>query len=372
MSNDAPVIYVVPSNTTGLELNVVGNDCHPAIKDPRSSSLLQEVPVPPSQQSSPNKRKRRPVDRGLFLETDKTSKTARRKPKKQQVDTETEFETVWICVECKEAECMMKPEATQLLICDGLCRRLFHYPCAGLEQLPSEEEEFICEDCAFKKHACAICSNYGTDNEDVFKCLKSTCGLFFHLSCLAMQNVDLDVVDCVENEDAGTIAATPPASKPRFICPAHSCWTCTQTDLRERETSETKIGGAGLSKAKRGGRGKKKAKPSSTFETKVERFLTVNFALMLELLYWHRFSPLTSLRSALYCFDSVVSNVQSPITFHAFHHRQNFTSWQHCATNTLPPAVSPNLIPRTHFNKRSKTRLTKNLRLLWSNASVGL
>ena len=84
MSNNAPVIYVVPSTTTGLELNVVGNACDPAIKDPRSSSLLQEVPVPPSQQSSPNKRKRRPVDRGLFLETDKTSKTARRKPKKQK------------------------------------------------------------------------------------------------------------------------------------------------------------------------------------------------------------------------------------------------------------------------------------------------
>ena len=210
------------------------------------------------------KRKRKPVDRGLYVETSQCKKTVPRKPKKKQADAETEFETVWICVECKEAECMMKPEATELLICDGLCRRLFHYPCAGLERLPTEEEEFICEDCRNRKHTCAICSNYGTDNEDVFKCMKNNCGLFFHESCLSMQNVDVERSTEDGNEESG---------RPRFICPAHSCWTCTQIDLKEREKESNKKS-VDSSKAKRG-RGKKKAKSSasSSFEMKTERFM---------------------------------------------------------------------------------------------------
>lgn len=229
----------------------------------------RELAVPPD-----NKRKRKPVDRGLYLETEQRKKTVPRKPKKKQADAESEFETVWICVECKEAECMMKSEATELLICDGLCRRLFHYPCAGLDKLPAEEEEFICEDCQNQKHTCAICSQYGADNEDVFKCIKSNCGLFFHESCLSMQNVDVEIATEGGNEESGSVAA-----RPRFVCPAHSCWTCTQTDLKEREKESNKS--ADSSKAKRG-KGTKKAKSTSStsFEMKSERFMTVSYLLV--------------------------------------------------------------------------------------------
>ena len=41
---------------------------------------------------------------------------------------------------------MMKTDAEQLLICEGTCRRLFHYPCAGLSQLPDQDEKYICKD----------------------------------------------------------------------------------------------------------------------------------------------------------------------------------------------------------------------------------
>ena len=223
----------------------------------------------------PNKRKRRPpLDRAPYQEVEQIRKS-RNPKKKQQLDTETEFDTVWICVECKEAECIMNPDATQLLICDGSCRRVFHYPCAGLENLPSEEEDFICEDCASNRHTCAICSNYGIDNQSVFKCSKSNCGLFFHLSCLAMQEVDVDnsgtLAECYDTEDIemATVAASSADVKVRFVCPAHSCWTCTQTDLKERETNES------INISARGGKGKKKNK-SSSFETKTERFMTVS------------------------------------------------------------------------------------------------
>lgn len=259
------------------KMNVAPNDSGAEV-----TSVLQEDPG--SFTTVSNKRKRRPaVDRGLYVATEQTRKSAvPRNPKKKRVDTEAEFETVWICVECKEAECIMKPDATQLLVCDGLCRRLFHYPCAGLEKLPAEDEDFICEDCANNRHTCAICSNYGTDNCDVFKCSKGTCGLFFHLSCLAMQNVDVEnygtAVESCDNEDIGMMiaASSSVALKARFVCPAHCCWTCTQTDLKERETNESNTTSTDTFNAKRGGKGKKKPKPSSSFETKTERFLTVS------------------------------------------------------------------------------------------------
>jgi len=234
-------------------------------------------PSDPATAPPPSKRQRKPVDRGLYLAPEQRKKTIPRKPKKKQADAEAEFETVWICVECKEAECMMEPEATELLICDGLCRRLFHYPCAGLQKLPTEDESFICDDCQKGKHTCAICSNYGVDNEDVFKCMKSNCGLCFHESCLAMQNVEVELIPVVddekkptsgdENEDAVSVNA-----KRRFVCPAHSCFTCTQTELKERENEEAPTGEA--SKGKKG-KGKKKSKPGSSFESKKDKILTV-------------------------------------------------------------------------------------------------
>ena len=106
-----------------------------------------------------------------------TIKPTRTRQKKVE-DAEEEFKMAWICCECKEAECMMHPDADQLLICEGPCRRLFHYPCAGLAQPPAEDEAYICHDCRNGKHLCALCQSYGTDNEDVFPCRDPKCRPF--------------------------------------------------------------------------------------------------------------------------------------------------------------------------------------------------
>jgi hypothetical protein len=227
----------------------------------------------------PEKRKRRAVDRGSFIQFSQEKKARQPKSKKpKQVDAEAEFETAWICVECKEAECMMQPEATQLLVCDGLCRRLFHYPCAGLEKLPLESETFTCGDCRKQSHPCAICSNYGVDNEDVFKCSKDNCGLFFHESCLTMRNVDIEIVVGPKSDHKAADSGEANECWQRiFVCPAHSCWTCTQTDLKEQEAEkEESPSYVENNKGKRNkkGRGKRKAKVG-VFECKNERFLTV-------------------------------------------------------------------------------------------------
>ena len=230
---------------------------------------------------SSSKRTRRSVERtGIYVQ----SKPKKQRTAKKTKEAEGEFDTVWICVECKEAECMMEPAATELLICDSSCRRLFHYPCAGLDKLPSEDEKFICTDCKNQQHTCSICSNYGKDDEDVFKCRKNNCGLFFHESCLAMQNIEVEVVpdeEIKKNADNSTShgdAAACVVSRRRFVCPAHSCWTCTQADLKEQEKS-SKAASSVETKAKSNGKGKKKAfKLPGAFESKTEKFMTVSLS----------------------------------------------------------------------------------------------
>jgi hypothetical protein len=143
---------------------------------------------------------------------------------------------------------MMKPEADQLLICEGACRRLFHYPCAGLDELPAENEEYVCADCKGLKHACSICHHYGIDNEDVFCCSKDGCGLFFHESCLSMQNVEVrrtqqhqEEVAIVDESasDNGTSGGGGPC---QFICPAHNCWTCKASPKKKGRKKKARRG----------------------------------------------------------------------------------------------------------------------------------
>lgn len=169
----------------------------------------------------------------------KKSKSGGKKKKKdkKEMDPEEEFETVWICSECKEAECFINPSAHMLLICEGPCRRLFHYPCVGLLELPGEEEAWFCPDCSSNKHRCSMCQEYGEDNVDVFLCSRKSCGLFFHEACLAMQNVEVVTAAAAQQanaskhmgsakddrSDVGTDNASASTTL-NFSCPAHYCW----------------------------------------------------------------------------------------------------------------------------------------------------
>jgi hypothetical protein len=259
-----------------------------------------------------NKRKRRAQHQSGYVQVD--SFVVTKKPKATtKKEVEEEFATTWICVECKEAECMMEPDATELLICDGVCRRVFHYPCAGLSRLPPENVPFLCPDCIHRKHMCSLCSNYGHDNDDVYKCSRSNCGLFFHEACLAMINVDFTIVtrnmkhehedQSNQNHNADSVVGNDDndddeiddidgalsdkdttqrqASERRFVCPAHSCWTCTQTDLKERHQEVDDLVDDNNRKS---GRGRKKStkrkKNVGVFEAKKEKFLTVRLSWM--------------------------------------------------------------------------------------------
>ena len=212
----------------------------------------------------------------------------------------------WVCAECKEAECLIEPSADQFLLCDGHCHRIFHYPCAGLSQIPAEEEDFICKDCSQSRHQCAFCQDYGQDHVDVFACRKDNCGLFFHESCLALNNVPVKmmmttttmtmmeqqgIMERTTTRSPTSVEADPPqllgsetlatttTSVPVFVCPAHHCWTCTQDDALQKEREQQQQQQQQQQDAKRkeaagkNGKNKKrgtKSKQTSIFQCKTE------------------------------------------------------------------------------------------------------
>lgn len=203
----------------------------------------------------------------------------RRQPKKEK-GAEEELDMAWICAECREAECLMYPEADELLVCEGPCARVFHYPCAGLLKMPAKDETYTCKDCTEKRHACSICKEYGIDGKDVYKCSKQRCGLYFHESCLSMQNVDISFIPISSASASASPISTlePPTPserlKPIFTCPAHNCWTCTQLELKQEEEDEAK---EAASQKSGKSRGKKNSKSlPGFFSSKKESTLVVS------------------------------------------------------------------------------------------------
>ena len=176
-------------------------------------------------------------------------------------------EFTWICVECNEAECIEDPEA-ELILCEGKCNRPFHYPCANLSTVPSAEEAWTCEDCQTGRHQCSICQQYGADEEDVFCCDKQDCGLYFHESCLSMRNVEIQVTEMRPSspvEEEGLDVEPVIMSKPRFTCPAHSCWSCTEDYIPTEDDA-----------VKQRSKGRKTNKSSNYFASKKESRLYVS------------------------------------------------------------------------------------------------
>lgn len=250
------------------------NGKDPAVAE-NSSEINGHVEKDLSSSVRESSRKRKPTTSAFFIGDNPTKRTAPKPKADKKKDTEAEFESDWICSECKEAECLMKADAEQLLVCEGPCRRLFHYPCAGLPALPPEDEDYTCSDCIKGRHACAICQQYGEDNLEVFHCSKPQCGLFFHESCLAMQNVEVQQSATMNEDNDESGESKGPTAPPRFTCPAHCCWTCTQKDLKKQEQDAEKVTDPTQKKTKKK---KKASKRNSAFESKTERRLIVSLS----------------------------------------------------------------------------------------------
>lgn len=255
------------------------------------------------------------------------SKKANKSKRSKEDKVDSSLECVWICTECREAECATHPDSP-LLLCEGQCHRPFHYPCAGLPSLPPPDEKWICNDCKAQNHKCFICHEFGIDGEDVHKCEKGDCGLFYHLSCLTMYDVDVAEVPIItdmnipmngsrlngdsairegninakyetsENYDRDDDARTmnggltadevnnKPHTRPKFTCPAHKCWTCSGGPPPESPTcvpcplpqcDENSSGEAQKSKKSNGKQTKGKAKKKdNNFGEKKDKRLFVS------------------------------------------------------------------------------------------------
>lgn len=202
----------------------------------------------------------KPVPKKAKTESSASSSAKKKQPSSKEQD---HLDMTWICAACREAECAMEPNS-ELLVCEGSCKRLFHTNCAGMAEVPPEEVAWQCHDCTNGKHLCGFCQEYGVDGEDVFKCQRAECGWFFHEACLEMHNVFIERPPQPQQQDDAP--STPGESTPtkdaastqpktlKFACPAHSCWTCTQADMAETEDKQ---------KQSKTGKGRGKGKRSS-------------------------------------------------------------------------------------------------------------
>lgn len=327
-ANDAPITITTSAPATGAaaictveseannltDSGPVGTATTPTIANNDTFITNRDEETPLSNGGRP--RRRSAARGGASVADAVTAPKSNRKRQKKVETTEEEFQTAWICCECNEAECLMVPDADQLLICEGSCRRLFHYPCAGLARLPAERESYVCQDCRTGRHVCALCQNYGVDEEDVFVCSAPKCGLYYHEACLQLRDVEVTLVPYGGDIAAAstTAAATvinsahaddnqtgvledkkSPATttdddegmKPtedrstfrrEFKCPAHCCWTCTQKDMVEKEKQQAAAAAAAASTNNKKKRGRKKTKPvhSASFGQKTGQLTIVS------------------------------------------------------------------------------------------------
>jgi hypothetical protein len=215
-------------------------------------------------------------------------RTSAKKKTKKQKDEEKDLEFIWICTECREAECIDDPDAP-LILCDGKCSRPFHPPCANLLALPPEDVPWLCGDCLQNRHQCAVCKEYGEDDIDVFCCDAKGCGLFYHQNCLDVYNVHVDIVEeevVVKGEYSSESGGeekkecndtimddvemnTKIISKPKFKCPAHQCWTCADDipppKIMDEEAEASEQSSRKKKGKKRGGGKKRKSKNDGSF-----------------------------------------------------------------------------------------------------------
>ena len=131
-----------------LPKNVDHNDMNKA--DGNSNDNVESQLQPsthPSQNPTSNSRSRSrqnallPKNTTCITIITTKSKKSRKATKE---DTCRSLQFIWICVECKEAECVTHPDSPLLLVCEGPCSRPFHYPCAGLPSVPPSDKTCVC------------------------------------------------------------------------------------------------------------------------------------------------------------------------------------------------------------------------------------
>ncbi|XP_076922126.1 protein ENHANCED DOWNY MILDEW 2-like [Bidens hawaiensis] len=141
--------------------------------------------------------------------------------------------------------CAICDNGGRLTCCEGKCFRSFHGTpdseeaqdsnCESLCLTSKEMDDsykYQCENCQYSLHQCAVCGELGcsdkSSNTEVFRCSSASCGHFYHPKCVAKL---LQKNDKTEQQ---TLKEKIAAGEP-FLCPAHKCAVCKQTENEKVE-----------------------------------------------------------------------------------------------------------------------------------------
>ncbi|CAI9288517.1 unnamed protein product [Lactuca saligna] len=145
-----------------------------------------------------------------------------------------------------DSVCAICDNGGRLTCCDGKCFRSFHATpdteeaeesnCKSLGLTPDQvkrTQQFLCDNCLYSQHQCSVCGKLGSSDKssgaaEVFRCSSATCGHFYHPKCVAkilQPNVEAEQKNLLEKISAGE----------PFICPAHKCDVCKQTENEKVE-----------------------------------------------------------------------------------------------------------------------------------------
>lgn len=86
----------------------------------------------------------------------------------------------WICTICSQ---LKSSDGTDLLLCDGGCKRSFHTGCLGVSSV-FPEGDWICDQCINNTHSCFICNEENSVENPVKKCQSKKCGKYYHRRCV--------------------------------------------------------------------------------------------------------------------------------------------------------------------------------------------
>ncbi|XP_054819328.1 protein ENHANCED DOWNY MILDEW 2-like isoform X3 [Prosopis cineraria] len=133
--------------------------------------------------------------------------------------------------------CAICDNGGEILPCEGKCLRSFHatidaglYMCESLGYTRAEVDaipKFFCANCKYKLHQCFVCGKLGSSDEssnaEVFRCIVSTCGRYYHPECVAELlsfGVDSETEEIRKNIASGK----------SFMCPLHKCSLCRKVE----------------------------------------------------------------------------------------------------------------------------------------------
>ncbi|KAK1406971.1 hypothetical protein QVD17_38581 [Tagetes erecta] len=149
-----------------------------------------------------------------------------------------------------DSVCAICDNGGSLTCCEGKCFRSFHATPDSEEAQDSsceslclsskevEDPQYKCENCKYSIHQCFVCAELGSSdkssNAEVFRCSSATCGHFYHPKCVAKL---LQQNDKTEQQ---TLKEKIAAGEP-FICPAHKCAVCKQTENEKVEDMQFAI-----------------------------------------------------------------------------------------------------------------------------------